>query len=160
MSTIIIFASRYGTVEKCSQKLKELLKDNTTVYNIKDVKKIKDLNAHDTIIMGCSVHAGKIQGKMKKFFRKNLPLLMKKKTGLFLCTLTPPDKAGNYFQTNFPEQLVQNSLARGLFGGELIYENMNAIEQFILKKISKRDKSESFLKQENIEKFAEQMNRA
>lgn len=158
MSTLIVFASRYGTVEKCTYKLKDLLKDNTTVLNIKDVKKIEDLNAYDTIIMGCSVHAGNIQGKMKKFFKKNLSLLKEKTVGLFLCTLTPPDQAGDYFQTNFPVQLVQHARARGLFGGELIFEKMNPIEQFILKKISKTDKSKSFLKQENIEQFAAQMN--
>jgi menaquinone-dependent protoporphyrinogen oxidase len=160
MSTIIVYASKYGTAEKCALILKDMLKDNVTVSNIKDVGKIGDLDGFDTIIIGCSINAGKIKDKAKKFVQQNLSLLSKKKVGLFLCSLTPPDKAGHYFQENFPGQLVQHAKARGLFGGELIYEKMNPFDRFILKKITKKDTSKSFIKMENIEQFAGQMNKA
>ena len=160
MSTIIIFASKYGTVEKCANTLKDLLKDKVFICNVKEAQKSEDIKTYDTIIIGCSVHAGKFQPKIKIVCKQNLSILMKKELGLFLCTLSPPEKADHYFKENFMAELVQKAKANGLFGGELLFEKMNPIERFILKKISKTDKSESFIKQENIKHFAKQMNKA
>jgi menaquinone-dependent protoporphyrinogen oxidase len=157
MSTIIIYASKHGSVEKCASLLKGELKGDVTICPVKEGLKIKNLDTYDTIIIGCSVHAGSIQGKIKKFVNKFQPVLLTKKIGLFLCTFTPPEKAEHYFNENFPQELVQSAKARGLFGGERIFEKMNFFESFIIKKIAKTDKSASFINEKNIKEFAKKM---
>jgi menaquinone-dependent protoporphyrinogen oxidase len=157
MKTLIIYSTKTGTVEECVTALMDILKGDITAIKIQRKAPKLALNPYNRIIIGASIHAGKIQGAIKKYCENHLEELKAKKLGIFLCCLTPQEEAKKYFKENFPIECVNYAQALGLFGAAVYFEKMNFIERFILKKITKKDKSYSLLNKKNIEEFAKQM---
>ena len=156
MKTAIIFATKQGCTEKCSQTLASELPGNTELINLETTKEI-DLMIYDTLILGGSIHAGMINKALKKFITKNLDQLTEKKVGLFLCCMEEGEKANEQFNNAFPEQIRAISKANGFFGGAFDFEKMNFIEKAIIKKIANIDNSLSKINDQNIKKFAEEI---
>jgi menaquinone-dependent protoporphyrinogen oxidase len=153
MNTAIIFATKHGCTEKCSQKLASELKDTTTLLNLESTHEI-DVNRFDTIILGGSIHAGAINKTLKKFIDKNLNQLIEKKVGLFLCCMEEGEKAQEQFNNAFPEELRKMAKANGFFGGAFDFEQMNFFEKAIIKKIANIENSYSKINYQNISAFA------
>lgn len=65
MRTLIIYASKNGCTEDCARYLKEKLGKNAVVTNVEN--KIPKMDDFDTILIGSSVHMGKIQKKSRLF---------------------------------------------------------------------------------------------
>ena len=157
MKTLVVYASNHGCTEKNAQKLKEKLKHDVIVKNVKDWGNA-DLADFELIIIGGSIHAGKIQGKIKTFCKKNLDLLLTKKIALFISCMEKGEKAEKQFKLAFPADLIEISVANGFFGGEFILEQMNFIVRKMIKKIAKIEKSVSDISEENIRKFIDMLN--
>jgi len=161
MKTAIYYVSKYGTTAKCAQLLNEKLKDGAKIFNLQDKKMIAskeaELELYDTIIIGGSIHAGGLHGAVKKFCKKNKAVLLKKKTGIYLCTLAPAENAISYFDKNLPADLLAGIKAKGCFGGEVIYGKMNALERMIMKKITGSDKDISRISLPEIDKFIQEL---
>ena len=156
MKTLIAYASTHGCTEKCASTLKAQLKGDVELVNLRKIKN-PDLLAYDTVIIGGSIHAGRMQGAVKRFCGKQNDNLKTKKLGLFLCCMEEGDNAWKEFNEGYPQELIDHATAKGLFGGEFDFEKMNAIEKVIIKKIGKIDKSVSKIFDANIKVFAEQM---
>ncbi|HEQ71488.1 MAG TPA: hypothetical protein ENN69_03275 [Spirochaetia bacterium] len=154
MKTLVYYASKTGALAECVEKMLPLLKGDVTVIRHGKDGKNPDPAAYDRVLLGGSVHAGKIQSAIRKYAQKNLPGLLQKKVGLFLCSLTPPEKADNYFAENWPLQLVKAAAARGLFGGAVYFDRLNGFERFIMKKITKKETNITNLIEANIKSFA------
>ena len=92
MKTLIIFATKYGSAEKCANILQEKLNGDVEVLNIK-TDKIPDISNFENIVIGGSIYIGKIQREIRDFCKQHLEALLTKKTGLFICAGEPPDKA-------------------------------------------------------------------
>jgi len=157
MKTIIVYGTKYGTAEKCSEQLKAKLQGEVTLVNIKK-ESLLDITAYDNIIIGGSIYMGQIRKEVKKFCIENLNVLKDKKVGLFICGLSDEDVI-TPLKNSFPEVLLTNAIAKEHFGGEVIFKKMNFIERFIMKKIAKTDKDVSKLSEGNINKFAELVNK-
>jgi menaquinone-dependent protoporphyrinogen oxidase len=158
MSTAIVYKSSHGTTEKAVKQLNEGLHDsNIQVFNLKR-DKAPDIDKFDTLIIGGSIHAGSLQGKIKRFCKRNMDYLLNKKVGLFLCCMAGGDEAKGQFDKAFPEQLRNHAVATGLFGGEYLIDKMNFVEKFIIKKISGVTESTSSFKPEEIDVFINKVN--
>ena len=68
MKTIIIYSTKYGSVEKAAQKLKAHLQGEV---DIKNVKMVSDIANYDKVILAGSIYAGRIQKEMKTFLKNN-----------------------------------------------------------------------------------------
>jgi menaquinone-dependent protoporphyrinogen oxidase len=157
MKILIVYATKHGCTEKCVNKLKNRLTGEIELLNLKKSAKI-DLNNYETVIIGGSIHAGQIQKSVKRFCLNYLNLLKEKKIGIFICCMEEGEKAADQFNRAFPEELIKQASATGIFGGEFNFEKMNFIERFIVRKIAKVDKSVSKIYEENITKFVSQIN--
>jgi len=153
MNTLITYITRHGSTETASQILEKSLGENVTRLNLKK-DKMPSLEDFDTIILGASIHAGQVQGKMKKFIEQNKTTLLKKKLGLFLCCMEEGEKAESQFQAAFPGELREHATASGLFGGEFNFDKMNFFEKWIVKKVAKVTEPVSNIKEKNIQEFA------
>ena len=80
METLIVYASRHGSTEKCAYKLKEKIY-NSYICNLNVDQKIS-LKNYDRIAVGSSINIGSLQKSVKKFFQKNEEELSGKK---FIC---------------------------------------------------------------------------
>lgn len=136
MRTLIVYCSSHGTTEKAVQLLSEWLEGEVLAVDLKRDKVLYDVNDYDIVMIGGSIHAGRIQGKIKHFIGKYHDILMTKKLGLFLCCWHDGETAVEQFDEAFPEELRNRAVANGIFGGEFLVSKMNFIERQIVKKVS------------------------
>lgn len=153
MKTLIVFASKHGCAETCAQRLKEALSGEVEMLDLKKRADVS-LDPYDAVCIGGSIHAGKVQTSVRKFCAKLLPVLLRKKIGLFLCCMEEGDTARKQFEGAYPAALRSHASVSGMFGGEFNFEKMNFIEKALIKKIAKIDGSVSRINTDAISRFA------
>ena len=157
MGTLIAYATKYGCTETCAKMLASQLSETPEVVNLKKLSKV-DLTKYNNVIIGGSIYMGRIQKKVKKFCLENMETLKNKRIGLFICGMSPQDVTDKLLSDAFPSELTSMAVAKDTFGGAFNFERMNFIERFIIKKISKVEKSTSNISEVAIHKFAAVMN--
>lgn len=158
MKTAILYASTHGCAETCAGKLAEKLNGEVHRFDLKDKPRV-DLASYDRIVIGGSIHAGRIQGTVRRFIDANRGILLGKKFGLFISCMETGDNARKEFDVVFPEDIRQKASAVGLFGGGFNFERMNFIQKAIIKKIAKTDRTVSNIDEPAIAWFAEEISR-
>jgi menaquinone-dependent protoporphyrinogen oxidase len=152
MSYLIVYMSRHGTTAKVVEMLVEKLgQENTTLVNLEDEKAPALTNFH-TVIIGGSVHAGRIQKDLREFCSRNFSALLKKRLGLFMCFMNY-DLQDEEFEESFPRELRLHAVAKGYVGGEFLLEKMNMLERLAVKKVKGIEESVSRLDYNAIDKF-------
>ena len=157
MKILIIYASKHGSTEKAVNSLKEKIRHETIVVNLKK-ESAPDTGSFDAVIIGGSIHAGQLQSKVKKYCTNNIEKLLKTDLGLFICHMEEGEKATKELADVYPEELLNHTKATGLFGGEFIFEKMNFLEKMIVKKVSGLKESVSKINYETIQQFANRFN--
>lgn len=152
MNTLIVFASQHGCTENCALRLKEGIHGNIDLIDLK-TKPGVELDRYDTVLIGGSIHAGRIQKSVKKYCERNGRELLTKKIGLFLCCMEEGDRAKQQFEDAFPEDLRAHASAVGMFGGAFDLDRMNAVERIIVKKVAKVESNVSKINEEAISEF-------
>lgn len=136
MKTLIVYCSSHGTTEKAVQLLSEWMEGDVLAVDLRRDKVLFEVKDYDFVIIGGSIHAGSIQGKIKHFIGKYQDILLTKKLGLFLCCWHEGETAIEQFNNAFPEDLRNLAVASGIFGGEFLVSKMNFIERQIVKKVN------------------------
>ncbi|MDR7855024.1 flavodoxin domain-containing protein [Tissierella sp.] len=157
MSTLIVYASKYGCTEKCVELLSKKLYGEIEIMNLKKVRDI-DISRYEKIIIGGSIYIGRIQKEVTEFCSKSLEELKKKRIGLFICGMQEGDTINTQLNQNFNPALIEIADAKECFGGEFTFDKMTFIEKFIVKKVSKVTSNKSNISQDNIHKFAQAIN--
>lgn len=156
MATLIVYMTSHGCAEKAAEMIRDLLPGEVTLINLEKFE-VPSLDKFDTVIIGGSIRIGSIQKKIRKFCENNTDQLLLKKTGLFICCMFEGDTALEQFTGAYPEALRKNSLANGLFGGELEFEKMNAFERMIIKQVANISVDVSKFNTRAVREFAEKM---
>lgn len=152
MNYLIIYMSRHGTTAKVAAELKEKLgSDQTKLVDLKN-DKVPPLTEFDTIIIGGSVHAGTIQQELTTFCIRNKEQLLKKRIGLFMCYMSN-DLRELEFEDSFPKELRKHATAKGLVGGEFLFEKMTSPEQDAVRKVKGIDESVYRIDKAALQKF-------
>jgi menaquinone-dependent protoporphyrinogen oxidase len=159
MKSLIVYCSSHGTTSKASLLLRKELEGDVVVVNLKRTKLHSDVGLFDTVIIGGSIHAGSIQGKVRKFIKENRDDLMTKNIGLFLCCMREGQEAEQQFDNAFPEALRERAVARGFFGGEFLLSKMNFFEKQIVKRVGGVTEDTCKLNSQAIQEFAQALNR-
>ncbi|MDP4121395.1 MAG: flavodoxin domain-containing protein, partial [Bacillota bacterium] len=111
---------------------------------------------YDAVILGGSVYAGMVQKQLKEYVKANLPQLLSKKIGLFLCAAnSDKEQIKKEMEFAFPSELLSHSLVQDVLGYAYSFEKMKFLDKFILKKVKGDDKSAAEYYDDRIEKFAE-----
>ncbi len=153
MNALIVYMSHHGTTEKVVTTLKRQFGyNNAASINLKDGFNA-DLSIYDTVIVGGSIHAGRIQKGIRIFCNQYSEELLNKRLGLFICHMDQEDPEKE-FEDAFPEELKNHALAKGLFGGEFLFEKMNFFEKLIVKKITGETKTVKRINHQAINQFA------
>ena len=157
MKTAIIYASKYGTTEKIAVSIAEKLKEKSEVA-LFSLEKNRNpaISGFEMVILGTPIYAGQASRKMKTFCKTNEPVLLQKKTGLFVCGMYPDQENQDKELNNaYPETLQQKTIAAAFLGGAFIFEKMNFIERFIIKQIAKTATSVEHIDWKAIERFVD-----
>ena len=154
MTYLIIYMSRHGTTAKVAAEVKEKLgAEKTTIVDL-EKDQVPSLDEFSTIIIGGSVHAGTIQQELMTFCIRNKTELLKKRLGLFMCFMNN-DLGELEFDDSFPIDLRRHAIARGLVGGEFLFEKMTPLERDSVKKVKGIEDSVYRIDKKAIEKFIE-----
>jgi menaquinone-dependent protoporphyrinogen oxidase len=157
MKTAIVYASKHGTTKKVSDIIKsKLANDDVELFNLNEKPRV-EFSRFDRIIIGSSVYAGAVQPKARKFVEQNMIDLLQKEVAIFVCCMFF-DKAYEQIEKGFPEALRKHAISIKHLGGEFRFEEMNAIERFLVKKIAGASESVSKIKQKDIEAFVNEIN--
>jgi menaquinone-dependent protoporphyrinogen oxidase len=154
MKVLIVYCSSHGTTTKVALQLKRQLKGDVIVLNLNKAKLHSDVDLFDAVIIGGSIHAGSVQGRVKKFVKENLSVLKTKKMGLFLCCMREGHIAQEQFDNAFPVELRERAIATGIFGGEFLVSKMNFLEKQLVKRVGKVTTDTSRIDEQAIEDFA------
>lgn len=159
MENLIIFTTKYGSVEKCAKILAKQLNVETKIINLKtDV--ITKLDDFDKIILGGSIYIGKTQSEISKFAEENIEVLKSKIVGIFVNSGEPTAKKYAQIKNSFPAEIHDNAVAIGLFGDEISWEKCSFMDKLALRLIKKVKASYSNLDRKEISRFAKLMNEA
>lgn len=158
MKTLIAYCSSHGCAEKSANELKNHLGENVELCNLKkDVA--PELEEFDRVIIGGSIHAGRIQKKVKDFCKKNLQILRDKEIGLFICCMEEGEEAHRELEMSYPKELLENAKACAYFGGEFNFQKMNFLEKMIIKKVAHVEETTSNINHATIRDFSQKMDR-
>ena len=152
VKTIIIYSTKYGSVEKAALKLKGHLKGDVEVVNVKNNPSFID---YDVVILGGSIYAGRIQKEMKKFLKENLSKLKEKKVGLFICAGTEKETDINsYLASSFTQELYDRALAKANLGHEYDLKKFSFIDRLAVRIVGGVKESKAVYYNERISEFA------
>jgi len=159
MKTLILYATKTGTTEKCAKLLAEKL-ENAEVYNLKNGE--PDTEGYDMIIVGGSIRAGMLHRKAKKYIKEKCGQQKNKKTAFFVCC-ADSEKADEYLKSNIPADILERSVCSGGFGGEMDIDKQKGLMKFFLKRMRENAEKKGTsvppaqILPENIERFAEKI---
>lgn len=155
MNTLIIYASKTGTTEKCANEINRKLK-NSKMVNILNLN--EDINGYDLIVIGTPIRMGMIDKKIKRFLIRNIETLKSKKVAYFICCGFN-ENWKNYYEQNITKDLLDNAIIYDTFGGEMEKQKQKGFDKFITKIVSKNiDKSKEIkILNENIDTFIKQL---
>lgn len=158
MNTLIVYASYYGSTEKCAYKIKEKLKVNSIIVNIA-YNDFKNLNDYSTIIIGTPLHIGKIHKSIKKFLEKFKGDLSKKTLHFFCCALEK--EAVEKSLKQMPEEILPNIKVKECFGGRIVKSELSSFERLGIEIIEKKEKLDftnyNTIDETKIDKFVEEV---
>lgn len=162
MNTLILYGSKYGATAQIAELLHEAMGDGAQARNVEDGT--DDLDAFDTVIIGGSVYAGKLNKDIVSFAKAHEGELQTKNLGLFIGGATPPDTQ-RYVEKLYPETLVEHASAIGILGGLFQMDKMNFVYRKMIKTMLESDKMpddfcEPKIETERIVAFAQKMKTA
>lgn len=135
MKTAIIYSTKYGTAGTVAEMIREGLKGDAAIFNIKDTKKF-NVDEYDQIVLGGSVYIGKTQKELTAFSEANLDKLLKKKVALYLCAARPEREAlEEELRTAFPAALLEKAAYKGTVGSAIDLQKLNFLERAVVKKV-------------------------
>lgn len=153
MRTIIIYATKYGSVEHAIDLLKPRIGGDIVTINILK-EQVPDISGFDTVILGGSIYAGRIQKKLAKYAVRNLPELLTKRIGLFICAAQKPEIREKELFDAFPFELYEHAVSKEAFGYEIHIDQMNFIEKKLVGALMGTKENRYELSEDTIEEFS------
>lgn len=154
MKSIIIYTTKHGSVEKASKYLSSRLDGEVLMVNLMK-EEVPAFDGIDNVILAGSIYVGKIQKEMTDYVSKNLPELLKKQVGLFICAGSPQIEARyKELESSFPTELYNHAVSKDVFGYEILYEKLGFFERLIMKAVKGDKNSVSEFYEDRINAFA------
>lgn len=138
---LVTYDSKYGSTAEIADKVGTTLKESGCGVDILSVKKVENINAYDSIVIGTAVYIGQWRKAIKKFIKDNEKNLTSKNVWLFSSGPTgegEPAELTNGWK--YPESLQPlfdaiKPIDITLFHGEVNLKKLNFIEKFMAKKV-------------------------
>lgn len=135
MKLAIVYCSKHGATEKVANLIKDGIGEyQTDLFNLlKDPE--PDIREYDSVIVGGPIYFGMIQNPLKMFCKQNEKILLRKELSLFICCMVR-EQEDEQFENAFSEKLRMHSSAKGFFGWELQFDQLNLFEKLMVKKVN------------------------
>jgi len=140
MKTLIAFATKSGTSEKCASMIAEHF-DSPDIVDLSKNSN-PDVRDYDLIIAGGSVRMGNLHAHLIRFMKVNLRKLEDKQMAFFVCCMNKGEKFDQQVEKGFPKAIRENAIEIAHLGALLKWDKMNLLERSIMKKIVESEKLE------------------
>jgi menaquinone-dependent protoporphyrinogen oxidase len=154
MRTMIAYASKTGTAERCAAALAERI-PGAMLFDLDKIK--PDPSDYDQVIVGGSVRVGALNAAARGYLDGAKLALLKKPLGIFLCAGND-EGVDKVVENNIDAELRAHADSIASFGGDMRPEKFRGIEKFVVKmvlKAAKRDRAPMpQLHPERIDEFA------
>jgi menaquinone-dependent protoporphyrinogen IX oxidase len=107
MKGLVIYKGKYGATKQYAMWIGQELR---LPVGSADRFPVRELPKYDYILIGSSVYIGKLE--IRKWVKKNLPVLLTKKTFLFQVAASPADQKeirAGYNKASIPQELLKKS---------------------------------------------------
>ncbi len=112
MKTLIVYGTKHGTAEKCSNFLKDKVRGEVVTINIKK-ENMPDITEFNNIVIGGSIYMGQIQKEVKNFCMENINALKEKEWGfLYVDSMK---KCRVTVKQCFPKRIINECCCKGMF---------------------------------------------
>ncbi|RJS48151.1 MAG: nitric oxide synthase [Methanobacterium sp.] len=147
MKVLIVYGSRYGSAEKISQEIGNVLRNEgveVDVLNSRENKKF-DTSPYDLVVLGSGIKVGSWTKSALKFMENHQNDLKDKKVALFVsCTANRDEKLLKDAQEKYLDEVAEKYLinppvATGLFGGVIDPDGKFGIMDKMILKMVKKD---------------------
>ncbi len=133
MKILIVYASHNGGVRTCVERLEAALTGmDVTVADLAQTTPI--LDGYDTVILGASIHFGKLLEPAKRFVKANKEALLTKRLFLFLCCGLAHEY--EYYREHvFSKELAAVAEQSLYFGGSLRLDGLSFWDRLVVRSI-------------------------
>lgn len=147
MKALIVYGTRYGSAEKISQEIGNVLINEGVEVEVLDSKEIKkfDTTPYDLVVVGSGIKMGSWTKSALKFMENHQNDLKDKKVALFVsCTANRDEKLIKEAQEKYldgvaEKYLINPPLSTGLFGGVIDPDGKYGIMDKVILKMVKKD---------------------
>ena len=154
MKTLIIYATKNGSVKEVAQLIKKELVGEVKIIDSRD-KIIKDISEFDNILIGSSIYFGQLNKRIKRFIFIHRPEIVHRNFGIFLMAAEPkPELMKKQIKNAIPNDLYTSAKIISVIGSEIKLEKFSALIRFVLKYFKKIKSSYKDIDKEKIKEFA------
>ncbi len=155
MNTLIIYATKNGSVKEVAELIKKRTVGNVKIVNVHE-EKIEDISKYDNILIGSSIYFGQIDRKIKNFIFLHRPEILQRKFGIFILAGEPKqDVLERQIKDAIPNDLYTKAEIVSVIGSEIKLKKFSWIVRLILKYVRKVKNSYKDIDNDKITDFAE-----
>jgi menaquinone-dependent protoporphyrinogen oxidase len=151
MNVLVVYATWTGVTRQVAEAIGKRLEADGATVTLAEASKVKDVRSYDAVVVGHSVHAGKLAGHSVGFGKRFAQELTQKPVAWFLMSLTmakdtPENRvtAMGYLDAAREAAPQVEPVAIGLFGGTILQDTEEYRKLFfffkgIAKSVAKQD---------------------
>ena len=138
---LVIYASKYGATTEIAEKIGEVLRQAGLHTDVLPVKQVRDLTAHEAVILGSAVYIGQWRKDAIKFLRANEQTLAERSVWLFSSGPTgegdPVELLNGWRVPSAQQPIVDRIRPRDIavFHGYVNMDKLNFIEKWMLNNV-------------------------
>ncbi len=135
MRTLIVYATKYGTTERCAKLLAEAFHCSVDLANLSK-REQPDLHDYNLIVVGSPIYEDRLHPKVQHFCKKNKQILLAGRFACFVCQTKTSSAAQQSYLNNYDAELLQHALTKANFGGEVNWEKLTLADRVLYGKES------------------------